>query len=389
MVNSRLVSIPVTNDNAVKESLLLFFKNLVLGKRSIVSDSTIVEKFRNIDINRSNVKDGIQDWLIARDKILEQFYRDLGVRMNQQKKAQVNTEEVESNDQLLLISSDDMLREREEGVERVNALFGTDIRVKLNPLFDVKLVNNDMEGTVIEKKAEKGKLGMQADAASFLLGSTGNQNENNVSRGYAPADVRDVLFHWDVFGNVVDHLCNGKVKILHNIRVRDFAEKPEDNRKLGNFLETVGAYQVFHYTVEISGSMETIRAFCRSLDESYKQRRFYVVRAVTLYSEENGAAILMKQEELAKKENSNSGSSDEEPAQGGRRRRRRNAAQNNAGGDDANNQQSEEELRRQEAERIKRMKVHERPGYGAVLVGIGDMYRAFVDFDYVVLDKNQ
>ena len=66
--------------------------------------------------------------------------------MNQQKKAQVNTEEVESNDQLLLISSDDMLREREEGVERVNALFGTDIRVKLNPLFDVKLVNNDMEG---------------------------------------------------------------------------------------------------------------------------------------------------------------------------------------------------------------------------------------------------
>ena len=146
MVNSRLVSIPVTNDNAVKESLLLFFKNLVLGKRSIVSDSTIVEKFRNIDINRSNVKDGIQDWLIARDKILEQFYRDLGVRMNQQKKAQVNTEEVESNDQLLLISSDDMLREREEGVERVNALFGTDIRVKLNPLFDVKLVNNDMEG---------------------------------------------------------------------------------------------------------------------------------------------------------------------------------------------------------------------------------------------------
>lgn len=146
MVNSRLVSIPVTNDNAVKESLLLFFKNLVLGKRSIVSDSTIVEKFRNIDINRSNVKDGIQDWLIARDKILEQFYRDLGVRMNQQKKAQVNAEEVESNDQLLLISSDDMLREREEGVQRVNDLFGTNISVKLNPLFDVKLVTNDMEG---------------------------------------------------------------------------------------------------------------------------------------------------------------------------------------------------------------------------------------------------
>ncbi len=246
--------------------------------------------------------------------------------------------------------------------------------------------------TEIEKKAEKGKLGIQADAANFMLGSSGsNQNENsNVNRGYVAADIRDVLFHWDVFGNIVDHLCNGKVKILHNIRVRDFAEKPEENRKLGNFLETVGAYQIFHYTVEISGSMETIRAFCQSLDQSYKQRRFYVVRAVTLYSEENGAAILMKQEELAKKDNNTGSSSDDEGNQGGRRRRRRrNAAPANAGGDDAGNQQNEEELRRQEAERIKRMKVHERPGYGAVLVGIGDMYRAFVDFDYVVLDKNQ
>ena len=136
-VNSRLVSIPVTNDDSVKQSIVAFFKNLTMGKRAIVSDSSIVEKFRNVDINRANQKDGINDWLIARDKILEQFYRDLGIRMNQPKKAQVNTEEIQSNDQLLLISSDDMLRERQEGLDRVNAMFGTDIRVKLNPLYDI------------------------------------------------------------------------------------------------------------------------------------------------------------------------------------------------------------------------------------------------------------
>ena len=64
--------------------------------------------------------------------------------MNQQKKAQVNAEEVESNDQLLLIASDDMLRERQEGIDRVNTMFGTNISVRLNPLFDVKIVNNEM-----------------------------------------------------------------------------------------------------------------------------------------------------------------------------------------------------------------------------------------------------
>lgn len=139
-VNSRLVSIPVSNDNSVIESLKAFFTNLSFGKRAIVTDSNIIENFRNVDINRTGIKDGINDWLIARDKTLEQFFRDLGIRMNNQKKAQVNSEEVESNDQLLLISADDMLKTRQEGIEKVNNMFGTNITVKLNPLYNIKNV---------------------------------------------------------------------------------------------------------------------------------------------------------------------------------------------------------------------------------------------------------
>lgn len=139
-VNSRLTSIPVSNDNAVMESLKSFFKNLTMGKRAIVSDSSIIENFRNVDINRTGIKDGVNDWLIARDKVLEQFYRDLGIRMTNQKKAQVNTDEVESNDQLLLISSDDMLKARKKGYEETNNMFGTNIEVRLNPLYDIKNV---------------------------------------------------------------------------------------------------------------------------------------------------------------------------------------------------------------------------------------------------------
>lgn len=137
-VNSRLVSIPVANDDATKQSLIQFFKNLVVGKRAIVTDSSIIENFRNIDINRTSIRDGVNDWIIARDKIIEQFYRDLGVRMNNPKKAQVTEEEVEANDQMLLISTDDMLKSRIEGIEKVNYMYGTEIRVSLNEKFDVK-----------------------------------------------------------------------------------------------------------------------------------------------------------------------------------------------------------------------------------------------------------
>jgi hypothetical protein len=134
-VNSRLTSYPVTTDGSVTESLKAFFKNLVMGKRAIITDDTIIEKFRNVDINRAAIRDGINEWLIARDKILEQFYRDLGVQMYNPKKAQVTDDEVESNTQLLLISTDDMVRERKEGIERVNNMFGTSISVSINPLY--------------------------------------------------------------------------------------------------------------------------------------------------------------------------------------------------------------------------------------------------------------
>lgn len=138
VVNSRLTSYPVANDGSVKESLTQFFKNLVMGKRAIITDNAIIENFRSIDINRSSIRDSANDWLIARDKVLEQFYRDIGVKMHINKKAQMIEEEVSSDNQLLLISTDDMLKSREEGVDRVNNMFGTSMSVRLNPLYVVK-----------------------------------------------------------------------------------------------------------------------------------------------------------------------------------------------------------------------------------------------------------
>lgn len=144
LVNSRLTSYPVAANDRVANSISTFFKKLRSGKNAIISDNNIVQEFRNVDINRSNIHDGINDLLIARDKILEQFYRDIGVKMYNPKKAQVSEDEIQVNDQLLLISKDDMLKQRKEGLERVNNMFGTSITVKINDRFDVEkgVVNN-------------------------------------------------------------------------------------------------------------------------------------------------------------------------------------------------------------------------------------------------------
>lgn len=136
-VNMRVTSYPTADGEKVADSIRAFFDKITMGERAIVSDDAIINRFRNVEINSHNTKDGINDLLIARDKTLEMFYRDIGIRMNNPKKAQVNEEEIEANDQLLLISLNDMLNARNVGWEDTNNLFGTSTYVTLNPRFDI------------------------------------------------------------------------------------------------------------------------------------------------------------------------------------------------------------------------------------------------------------
>lgn len=151
LVNSRLTSIPSTDDGNVAQSIKMFFKKLALGERAILTDSNIIQQFRNVDVNRTNINDGINDLLIARDKIFEMMFRDIGVKMNNPKKAQVNTEEIEANDQMLLLALDDFLKARKEGAESVNELLGTNIVPELNERFNPVSYSEEQEEQEVEE----------------------------------------------------------------------------------------------------------------------------------------------------------------------------------------------------------------------------------------------
>lgn len=144
MVNSRLTSFPVASSDSVMQNLKLFFKKLKRGERGIISDDSIIQQFRSVDISRSSVHDGVNDWLVARDKILEMFFRDIGVKFYNPKKAQVSEDELQVNNQMLVISLDDMLKERQRGIEKVNKMFATNISVDISESFKIKEeVTND------------------------------------------------------------------------------------------------------------------------------------------------------------------------------------------------------------------------------------------------------
>ena len=61
------------------------------------------------------------------------FYNEIGLNANwNAKRESINSNESQLNDDMLTPLIDNMLKERQEGVDRVNKLFGTDISVEFN-----------------------------------------------------------------------------------------------------------------------------------------------------------------------------------------------------------------------------------------------------------------
>lgn len=149
-INQRATEYPIAKNERTKQSIKEFFTKLKEGTTDIIVDDFILEAFKSVSRSRDLSGDKINDWLIAKDKILEQFFRDLGIRFYNPKKAQVSDDEVNANTQLLVVNTDDMLTARREGIERVNRHYGTNIMVSLNDKFDItKYVGGVNNGNIV------------------------------------------------------------------------------------------------------------------------------------------------------------------------------------------------------------------------------------------------
>jgi hypothetical protein len=80
--------------------------------------------------------------------IIAQFYQAIGIKANAiNKKERLITDEINSQDDYLAISLLDLITSWREGFEKVNEMYGTDIKVELNPVLEhvIEQPSNDTE----------------------------------------------------------------------------------------------------------------------------------------------------------------------------------------------------------------------------------------------------
>ena len=129
LVNSRdSGGTPIASTQAQAESIINYRKKLVQGDVYPILDPALMGvEFLSTD---KKTMLSVVDLMDTRQKLLDGFYNDLGVKTSYNKRGNMIVEEVEANNSMLTLNISDMLDSRRRCAELVNKRFGTNWQVE-------------------------------------------------------------------------------------------------------------------------------------------------------------------------------------------------------------------------------------------------------------------
>ena len=132
-INGRaLNTVGAKTDNAVN-AINLWYKKLIDGEPYVplLESGIFDEVIPMISRDCADARNLAGELDTLKTAYLKQFYNSCGVQFIEQKAERVITDEIVGDKDMLSISLYDQLLERKEGINRINALFGTNIKVEV------------------------------------------------------------------------------------------------------------------------------------------------------------------------------------------------------------------------------------------------------------------
>lgn len=215
------------------------------------------------------------------------------------------------------------------------------------------------------------------EAANFSFAVSGGAGPDSRT-AYPVEDYPMIAQNWEILSDIVKRASESGIHSFISFRKR--AVQPEK----------VGSFDVFHYSIELTGTMESIRKFVSLLDQAFQDNRVYVVRSIFLYQDDNGARKLLTPEAILPILLPEIPVPNELPGASRRRRRTTQPELRPVG------ELSPAELAAREAAARKARKEEEekslpynlRTGYGEILIGKSDLCRAIIDVEYIMESGN-
>ena len=167
-------------DDRTKASAELYLKRLRDGDLAVISETAFIEGLNIREFHY--VSDTLTNLIEYHQYIKASLFNELGLNANyNMKRESINSNESQLNDDMLHPLIDDMLKEREEGIARVNELFGTNITVKFAGAWE----SNEIE--------EQAALDTMLNGGVIDNGTTADVNDNDSVGDNSIEDNEEVI----------------------------------------------------------------------------------------------------------------------------------------------------------------------------------------------------
>lgn len=131
--NARLVAIFVADSDLEKAECNRVLERMYNGEPDITMAQDLISHITTMPISDNSQRGRITELIEFQQYILANFYHSFGINSNYNlKREQLNSSEIDVNKEVLRLNIDDMLKCREEGVKKINDLYGLSIGVSLN-----------------------------------------------------------------------------------------------------------------------------------------------------------------------------------------------------------------------------------------------------------------
>lgn len=132
MVNSRVPAYISCEDDATKTAAEKYLADIEKGKLGVIASKAFLDSIKVHQLGNSGRYGGVVDFIELEQYIKATWFGEIGLKSNyNMKREALNGNETHIDDDILSPLVDDMLRNRRQGLDRVNTMFGTSISVEL------------------------------------------------------------------------------------------------------------------------------------------------------------------------------------------------------------------------------------------------------------------
>lgn len=163
-INTRVQAMAVAESEAQALGAEIALKKLYAGQPYQVLRSDLIDKLTVNPINNTASGQNIAELVELHNYIISNYFQSIGVRSNNiRKKSHVLQDEIDVQNDYLQISIFEILASWQVGFDKVNALYGTDIHVELNPALLDTIIESETDDNTESTESTEPEVDNTAD----------------------------------------------------------------------------------------------------------------------------------------------------------------------------------------------------------------------------------